>query len=112
MPGAGPAACAVDLLGARPHGTAGGGAPPVPGLPGAAPRAGRPAQRRPRLQRLLHAGHGAAWSMWPRVAALAMASIVGVVIGLSGVADKYSTTQDSDTTTSVFDSAPSGGWDL
>lgn len=86
--------------------------PPVPELPAIALPLALPAQRRPLLQRLVHAGHGAAWSMWPRVATLAMASIVGVVIGLSSVASHFSTTQDNDTTTSVFDSAPSGGWEL
>jgi hypothetical protein len=85
--------------------------PPVPEPSIALPLA-LPAQRRPLLQRLLHAGHGAAWSMWPRVATLAMASVVGVVIGLSGVADRYSAAQEGDAVTSVFDSAPSGGWEL
>ena len=86
--------------------------PPAPETPSTLLPAALPAQRRPLLQRLAHAGHGAVWSMWPRVATLAMASIVGVVIGLSGVAEKYSANHDSDTATSVFDSAPSGGWDL
>jgi len=71
-----------------------------------------PAQRRPVVRRLVRAGRGAVWAMWPRVAALAMASVVGMLIGLSGVADQLSGTQDTDSATSFFDSAPTGGWEL
>jgi anti-sigma factor RsiW len=86
--------------------------PPVPEMTSFPLPAALPAQRRPLLQRLVRPGRAVAWSMWPRVAALAMASIVGVVIGTSGIADHFSPAQDSDAATSVFDSAPSGGWDL
>jgi ferric-dicitrate binding protein FerR (iron transport regulator) len=86
--------------------------PAPPEAPSIALPMALPAQRRPALQRLLHVGRGATWSLWPRFAALAMASVLGVLIGLSNVGDQLYPAQEGDTTTSVFDSAPSGGWDL
>ena len=86
--------------------------PPPPDVAAIELPAVLPAQRRPVLHRLLRAGRGAVWAVWPRVAALAMASVVGMLIGLSGVGDQLYGTQDTDTATTVFDSAPAGGWDL
>lgn len=86
--------------------------PAPPEAPSIALPMNLPAQRRPALQRLLHLGRGAAWAMWPRVAALAMASVLGVLIGLSSIGDQLYPAQDSDATASVFDSAPTGGWEL
>ena len=86
--------------------------PSPPDMPAIVLPAVLPAQRRPVIHRLVRAGHGAVWTMWPRVAALAMASVVGMLIGLSGVGDQLYGTQDTDTATTVFDSAPTGGWEL
>ena len=86
--------------------------PSPPEAPAIALPAVLPAQRRPVVRRLVRAGRGAVWAMWPRVAALAMASVVGMLIGLSGVADQLSGAPDTDAATSFFDSAPTGGWEL
>lgn len=65
-----------------------------------------PAQQRPFLAGL------ASWRLWPGVAVLAMASVLGVAIGLSDIADRVAGASNGDVAALVFEAPATEDWTL